>query len=106
MSGRDFVQQARAMHLGDAPERAIHGEAKLADAKALIDEACPIMPLPFIPRQNKLKRPRLAGHGRRRQRAPLSAAAEPALCDGVDIAALQPDIGQFAVAERAQLRCG
>jgi len=48
--GRDFVSQARAMHLGDAPERAIHGEAKLAEAKALIDEGVPILPLPFIPK--------------------------------------------------------
>jgi len=48
--GSDFVQEARAMHLGDTPERAIHGEAKLADAKALIDEGVPIMPLPFIPK--------------------------------------------------------
>lgn len=48
--GRDFVSQARAMHLGDTPERAIHGEAKLAEAKALIDEGVPILPLPFIPK--------------------------------------------------------
>ena len=48
--GRDFVQQARAMHLGEVPERAIHGEAKLADAKALIDDGVPILPLPFIPK--------------------------------------------------------
>jgi len=48
--GRDFVQQARAMHLGELPERAIHGEAKLAEAKALIDEGVPVLPLPFIPK--------------------------------------------------------
>ncbi|NBB96583.1 MAG: DUF1178 family protein [Alphaproteobacteria bacterium] len=48
--GRDFATQARAMHLGDAPERAIHGEAKLAEAKALIDDGVPILPLPFIPK--------------------------------------------------------
>lgn len=48
--GKDFAHQARAMHLGDAPERAIYGEAKLEDAKALIDDGVPIMPLPFIPK--------------------------------------------------------
>ena len=49
--GRDFVRQARAIHLGDAPERAIHGEAKLAEAKALLDDGVPILPLPFIPKR-------------------------------------------------------
>ncbi|UWQ29630.1 DUF1178 family protein [Leisingera sp. M527] len=45
--GGNFVQEARAMHLGDAPERAIHGEAKLEDARELIEEGVPVMPLPF-----------------------------------------------------------
>ncbi|THH37270.1 DUF1178 family protein [Aliishimia ponticola] len=47
--GKNFVKEARAMHLGDAPERAIYGEAKPAEAKALIDEGVPVMPLPFTP---------------------------------------------------------
>ncbi|MVO16722.1 DUF1178 family protein [Parasedimentitalea huanghaiensis] len=47
--GKDFVSQARAMHEGDAPGRAIHGEAKLDEAKALIDEGIPVVPLPFMP---------------------------------------------------------
>lgn len=47
--GSDFVSQARAMHEGDAPERAIHGEAKLEEAKALIEEGIPVLPLPFLP---------------------------------------------------------
>lgn len=45
--GNDFVSEARAMHLGDAPERAIHGEAKPEEAKALIEEGIPVLPLPF-----------------------------------------------------------
>ncbi len=36
------------MHLGDAPERSIYGEAKLEDAKALIDDGISVMPLPFM----------------------------------------------------------
>lgn len=48
--GTSFAKEARAMHLGEVPERAIHGEAKLAEAKALIDDGVPIMPLPFIPK--------------------------------------------------------
>jgi hypothetical protein len=48
--GRDFVREARAMHLGETPERAIHGEARLDEAKALLEEGVPVMPLPFIPK--------------------------------------------------------
>ncbi|WP_424978070.1 DUF1178 family protein [Leisingera sp. S232] len=47
--GDSFVKEARAMHLGEAPERAIHGEAKLEDARELIEEGVPVMPLPFRP---------------------------------------------------------
>ncbi|MBY6068104.1 DUF1178 family protein [Leisingera aquaemixtae] len=47
--GNNFVREARAMHLGEAPERAIHGEAKLEDARELIEEGVPVMPLPFRP---------------------------------------------------------
>ncbi|MDE4302468.1 DUF1178 family protein [Phaeobacter gallaeciensis] len=47
--GKDFVSEARAMHLGDAPERAIHGEARLDEAKALIEDGVPVLPLPFGP---------------------------------------------------------
>jgi hypothetical protein len=37
------------MHLGDAPERPIWGEARQEDAKALIDDGIPVAPLPFTP---------------------------------------------------------
>lgn len=47
--GESFADEARAMHLGDAPERAIHGEAKLDEAKQLIDDGVPVVPLPFRP---------------------------------------------------------
>lgn len=48
--GLNFATEARAMHLGEAPERAIHGEAKIDEARALIDEGVPMAPLPFLPR--------------------------------------------------------
>ena len=48
--GGNFAREARAMHLGDAPERAIYGEAKPAEAKALIEDGVPLMPLPFLPK--------------------------------------------------------
>ncbi len=47
--GNRFAAEARSMHLGDAPERAIYGEASGADAKALIEEGVPVAPLPFVP---------------------------------------------------------
>lgn len=47
--GSNFVEEARAMHQGDAPERSIYGEAKPAEAKELIEEGVPVMPLPFVP---------------------------------------------------------
>lgn len=47
--GSSFATEARAMHEGESPERAIHGEAKLDDAKKLIDDGVPIVPLPFAP---------------------------------------------------------
>lgn len=49
--GTDFTKQARAMNDGEAPARSIYGEAKLEDAKALIDEGVAILPLPFMPRR-------------------------------------------------------
>ncbi len=47
--GTDFADEARKIHLGDAPERAIYGEAKPDEAKALIEDGVPVAPLPFIP---------------------------------------------------------
>ena len=49
--GLSFADEARAMHDGTKPHRAIHGEAKPAEAKRLIEDGVPIAPLPFIPRQ-------------------------------------------------------
>jgi len=43
--------EARKMHDGDAPERAIYGEAKLDDAKKLIEDGVPVAPLPFMPKR-------------------------------------------------------
>lgn len=49
--GNSFASEARAMHDGDKPYRAIHGEAKPEEAKKLIEDGVPALPLPFIPRQ-------------------------------------------------------
>ena len=47
--GRDFAQEARRMHAGDSPDRPIWGEARADDAKKLLDDGVPVMPLPFRP---------------------------------------------------------
>ena len=47
--GDKFAAEARAMHDGDAPERAIYGEAKIDDARKLVEDGVPVAPLPFLP---------------------------------------------------------
>ncbi len=47
--GLDFAAEARAIHLGDAPERSIYGEARPEEARALIADGVPVAPLPFLP---------------------------------------------------------
>ena len=43
--GTAFAERARAMHLGEEKQTTIHGQASVADAKALVDEGVPIAPL-------------------------------------------------------------
>jgi hypothetical protein len=47
--GLNFAAEARRMHDGDAPARAIHGEARPDEARALIEDGVPVAPLPFLP---------------------------------------------------------
>ena len=47
--GDRFVTEARDMQSGDIPTRPIHGRASLEDAKALIEEGIPVLPLPTLP---------------------------------------------------------
>jgi len=49
--GLRFADEARKMHEGIAPERAIHGEASAEDARALLADGVPVAPLPFLPRR-------------------------------------------------------
>ena len=49
--GMSFADEARAIHDGTAPERAIYGEARLDDARQLIEDGIPVAPLPFLPRR-------------------------------------------------------
>ena len=45
--GSRFATEARAIHLGEAEARAIHGQATPAEADELRDEGIPVAPLPF-----------------------------------------------------------
>ncbi|MEO0381081.1 MAG: DUF1178 family protein [Pseudomonadota bacterium] len=49
--GRNFAKDAREMHLGDAPDRPIWGEANAKEAKALIEDGVPVAPLPIVPKR-------------------------------------------------------
>ncbi|HMI20786.1 MAG TPA: DUF1178 family protein [Sphingomonas sp.] len=45
--GAKFASEARAIHEGDAPERAIHGQATHEEARALVEDGVPVAPLPL-----------------------------------------------------------
>jgi hypothetical protein len=45
--GDRFVDEARAIHLGDSEQRSIHGVASIDDARALDAEGISVAPLPF-----------------------------------------------------------
>jgi hypothetical protein len=47
--GMNFAAEARRIHEGDAPERAIYGEARPEDARQMIEDGLPVAPLPFVP---------------------------------------------------------
>lgn len=49
--GMNFAAEARQMHDGTMPARAIYGEAKPEDARQLIEDGIPVAPLPFLPRR-------------------------------------------------------
>ena len=45
--GTRFAAEARAMHDGERDRAVIHGQASLAEARALGDDGVPVAPLPF-----------------------------------------------------------
>ncbi len=49
--GVEFADEARKIHTGDAPARAIYGEANFEEAKALLEDGVPVLPLPFLPKR-------------------------------------------------------
>jgi len=47
--GAKFPDIARAIHTGEAPERAIRGQASRAEVEALIEEGVGVLPMPTAP---------------------------------------------------------
>ena len=47
--GMNFASEVRRIHGGEAPERAIYGEARPEEARKLIEDGLPVAPLPFLP---------------------------------------------------------
>jgi hypothetical protein len=45
--GKRFADEARAIHLGEAVERSIYGEASREETRALLDEGIAVAPLIF-----------------------------------------------------------
>lgn len=45
--GDRFADEARAIHLGEAAARSIHGKATRAETESLIEEGIQVSPLPF-----------------------------------------------------------
>ena len=45
--GSAFAGRARAMHAGEEDHAPIHGQATMAEAKALVEEGVPVAPLPL-----------------------------------------------------------
>jgi hypothetical protein len=45
--GERFADEARAIHIGDADARPIHGRATREQAESLLDEGISVAPLPF-----------------------------------------------------------
>tara|TARA_R110002124_G_scaffold840_3_gene4221 strand:+ start:918 stop:1337 length:420 start_codon:yes stop_codon:yes gene_type:complete len=50
--GKNFATQARKMHEGDLPSKPIYGEAKIEDARALLEDGIPVAPLPWQKRRD------------------------------------------------------
>lgn len=45
--GDRFADEARSMHAKETPQRSIHGQTSLLEARELIEEGIPVFPLPF-----------------------------------------------------------
>jgi hypothetical protein len=49
--GESFPEEARKMHDGETPVRSIRGKASFEEARSLLDEGIPVMPIPDLPEE-------------------------------------------------------
>ena len=49
--GKNFATEARRMHAGESNKTAIHGEARIDEARALLEDGIPVAPLPWPARR-------------------------------------------------------
>ena len=47
--GRGFADEARRIHVGDAPARSIYGEATREQVTSLLEDGVPLLPMPVFP---------------------------------------------------------
>lgn len=47
--GRAFADEARRIHVGDAPARSIYGEATREQVASLLEDGVPLLPMPVLP---------------------------------------------------------
>lgn len=46
--GEAFAQEARRIHEGEAPERHIHGQTTMQEARQLLEDGIAVIPLPDV----------------------------------------------------------
>jgi hypothetical protein len=49
--GDSFPEEARKMHDGETPARSIRGKASFEEARSLLDEGIPVLPIPDLPEE-------------------------------------------------------
>ena len=49
--GTSFPEEARKMHDGETPLRSSRGKASFEEARSLLDEGIPVMPIPDLPEE-------------------------------------------------------
>jgi hypothetical protein len=49
--GEAFPEEARKMHDGETPARSIRGKASFEEARTLLEEGIPVLPIPDLPEE-------------------------------------------------------
>jgi len=49
--GENFPEEARKMHDGETPARSIRGKASFEEARELLEDGIPVLPIPDLPEE-------------------------------------------------------